>query len=243
MSIVNPSPPPHSPSDEPSRSLPPAPGAAARPHSVNTAVWVVALMAMAGGLWLTRPKVIVKTPASVQRTQSCLANLSRIATAFAQYASDYDGQFPRGVDPEDRYNPGLWQVEYGGAYKEDSRTAPMLHDLLFPYLHDKEVWHCPDDTGYDISSLPGFEKGLRNVKPSSYAKYGTSYYYLTLRGFVGRTAFDFADPGRSISLFDGDLWHRPQGRPSVNALFVDGHVQNLLASDFANLMRRDYDSP
>ncbi|HEX8833685.1 MAG TPA: hypothetical protein VF719_05765, partial [Abditibacteriaceae bacterium] len=56
-------------------------------------------------------------------------------------------------------------------------------------------------------------------------------------------AADFPAPERNISLFDGDLWHRSAGRPSMNALFVDGHVQNLTAAQFARLMNVESDEP
>jgi prepilin-type processing-associated H-X9-DG protein len=237
-----------SPADEMSSevppTMPPAPATGGGSHRTDTAAWLVVLTFIAGALWLTRPQALVKTPDSVRRTQSCLSNLSRIATAFAQYANDYDGKFPRGVDPEDRYNPDTWGASYGRIFQRDAKTVPMLHNLLFFYLGTREVWHCPDDSGWqETSGLPGFESGLSNVKPSSYAKYGTSYYYLTLRGFAGMTADDFSEPGRSISLFDGDVWHRLQGQPSVNALFVDGHVQNLEVSRFEVLMRSGYNPP
>lgn len=197
-------------------------------------------MLMAIGLWLTWPGArIHQTSGGVRRTQSCLGNLSHIAMAFAQYAQDYDGKFPRGLDCEDRFNPATWQHAYGGKYRQDARTAPMLHDLLLPYGLDRRIWRCPDDDGWLQSNLPGFNGGLVNVRPSAWEKYGTSYSYLTIRGFAGLRPADFSDPGRSISLFDGSLWHKIGGEDSVNALFADGHVQNLTPPRFNELMQSD----
>src|SRR5687768_15178531 len=78
----------------------------------------LALGAMAGGLWWTRPAhhLNYTAPGSMLRTQSCLSNLERIAQSFAQYAQDYDGKFPRGVDPEDREFPQTWQQHERGNY-------------------------------------------------------------------------------------------------------------------------------
>ncbi|MDQ3815248.1 MAG: hypothetical protein M3347_15100 [Armatimonadota bacterium] len=200
----------------------------------------LALLAMAGALWMTRPTRWNATPAEVGRTQSCLVNLAHIAHAFAHYAQDYDGKFPRGVDPEDRHHPEIWARynAFEGQYFNDARTAPMLHELLQPYVPHHKVWRCPEDIGWEVSRLPTLrESPLRRVKPSSWAKYGTSYYYFTIHGFAEMTASDLNDPSRSLILFDGDLWHRAGGQPSLNGLFADGHTQNLTAPRFQSLLR------
>ncbi|MBV9467953.1 MAG: hypothetical protein JO316_20250 [Abitibacteriaceae bacterium] len=211
---------------------------------------VVILGAMAYGLWQTRPlRSINYTPAgSITRTQSCLSNLGRIAISFAQYAQDYDGKFPRGTDPEDHYFPQLWGnpaqsgfTRYGGIYYDDARTAPLLHNLLFPYLRDRKVWHCPDDVGWTESRLYQSVEGLsasqlRNIKPSSWARFGTSYYYMTIHGFAGLRAADIAHPGHDVVLFDGDLWHHAEGGGTVNGLFADGHAQNMTSAHFGEAL-------
>lgn len=188
-------------------------------------------------LWMTRPTPTnTNSSREVKNSLGCQDNLARIARAFAQYAQDYDGKFPRGVDPEDRYNPTLWQSDRtGGFYRRDAATAPMLHDLLQTYLPDREVWRCPADRGYARSRLPGFETSLQNVFPSSFEKYGTSYYYFTIHGFEGMRASQLKVPGIEILLFDGDLWHTPEGRPSLNVLFGDGHVGNVSSQRFGQL--------
>jgi prepilin-type processing-associated H-X9-DG protein len=178
--------------------------------------------------------------------------LSRIAQAFVQYAEDYDGKFPRGVDPEDRNNPQMWnpdrdETPYGSGsrgfdYSNDARTAPMLHDLLAPYTRDRKVWRCPADIGWSIRARDENSIGndwgyLRNIRPSSYARFGTSYYYYTDRGFSGWRPEDLREPSLSISLFDGDAWHVVDGQPTINALFADGHVQNLRLGQFNALSR------
>lgn len=200
---------------------------------------VLALGLMAGALWWTRPvhRLNYAPPGSMLRTQACLSNLGRIAGAFAQYAQDYDGKYPRGVDPEDKHFPELWRDTFRGDHYQDARTAPLLQDLLYPYLKDREVWHCPDDTGWVQSQLYQEVNGLSpshltNVKPSSFALYGTSYYYFTIHGFAGMRASDLRDPYSEVLLFDGDLWHQPGGSPSVNVLLGDGHVENMLPSEF-----------
>lgn len=208
---------------------------------------------MAAALFVFRPQSRGGNLTSVQNTQSCLANLSRIAHAFVQYAEDYDGKFPRGVDPEDRNDPRGWAfqevVSPDGTgrrivdYSNDARTAPMLHDLLSPYTRDHTMWRCPADNGWstrtrDENAGGGVWGRLRNVRPSSYARFGTSYYYYTERGFSGWRPGDLLEPSLSISLFDGDAWHIVDGQPTINALFADGHVQNLRLGQFNALSQR-----
>ena len=197
-----------------------------------------------------RPRSITPVSTDEERAQTCLSNLSRIAQAFVQYAEDYDGRFPRGVDPEDRNNPQVWAQDrifsrnYNAPdlavrdFSIDAQTAPLLHQLLGAYIGEPAVWHCPADSGWSDSSLTNLGGSLRDVAPSSYAKFGTSYYYLTVRGFLGVRAADFAEPGRAITLFDGDMWHPAGERKSINVLFADGHAQNLTAQQFHSLMRR-----
>lgn len=188
-------------------------------------------------LWATRPAPMHTLGSQeLQNSLGCQNNLARIARAFAQYAQDYDGKFPRGVDPEDRYNPSLWQNDRtGGDYRRDAASAPMLHDLLSTYLPDRQAWRCPSDRGYARSRLPGFQTSLQNVFPSSFEKYGTSYYYFTIHGFAGMRARELKIPGIEILLFDGDVWHAPEGRPSLNILFGDGHVGNVSTQRFQEL--------
>jgi hypothetical protein len=209
----------------------------------------LALLLTAAGLWTLRPQTVLQVPDEVRRTNACLSNLGRIAHAFAQYAQDYDGKFPRGVDPEDRNNPDLWKsyrLRAAGFgmwdFSNDARTAPMLHELLWPYIRERKVWHCPADTGWGESSMTNLGGGLgalRNVRPSSWARFGTSYYYLTIRGFAGWKASDFSDPARTVILFDGDMWHpaERQGH-SINVLCADGHAENLQATEFYRRMQR-----
>lgn len=184
------------------------------------------LLLGAGVLWLTRPRLAeVLTPQQDSHIRACQSNLREIALAFAHYAQDFDGKFPRGVDPEDRH-PQTWSDGYGGNYADDANTAPYLHQVLAPYLQTKEVWRCAADVGWG-ATRENVSSRLGAVTPSSFATFGTSYYYYTIHGFAKMRPVDVPDPARELLLFDGDFWHRGDSGATLNAMFADGHVENL----------------
>lgn len=187
-------------------------------------------------LWIMRPRFDTSLVDGADAGASCLNNLRQISRAYALYARDFDGKIPRGVDPEDRFNPEIWRQTnspFGGAFFDDATRTPFLHEILRPYVKSPEVFHCPADQGWTQSRLPTLSNsGLRNVKPSSFAKYGTSYFCFTKYGFALQTSADLPDPANVLLVFDGDLWHSNAGRQLINGMFADGHVENLTTAQF-----------
>lgn len=186
-----------------------------------------ALLGAACALFVTRPRFApVATEQGVEaKTASCLSNLSQIARAYALYAHDFDGKIPRGIDPEDRNSPS-------SPFFSATNPTPYLHEILRPYVASRQVFRCPADIGWTQNRLPNSQGSLQNVLPSSFSKFGTSYYCWTKYGFAQVGAVDIDDPAQTVLLFDGDLWHGDANRARLNALFADGSVQNLSPSQF-----------
>jgi prepilin-type N-terminal cleavage/methylation domain-containing protein len=166
------------------------------------------------------------------REISCLSNLRQIGMSISMYAQDHDGLYPHAVDPADRYTPQIWN-EFPD-FQEKIPFLPMIHEALQPYGKSKEIFHCPGDIGFDREDFTGLEidpyGNPKNAFPSSYQKFGTSYYYRT--EIAMRVAGDatFQRPAELNVLFDGaGHWHGSLF-PSVqryNTVFADGHTKNL----------------
>lgn len=183
-------------------------------------------------LVLTRPRIAAQTSNGDEKSASCLSNLRQISQAYALYARDFDGKIALGIDPEDRFNNSIWQNTGDEAYESFLQNAPFLHVILRPYINSPAVFHCPADAGWSVSRLQidletGENLGLSDVFPSSFAKYGTSYYSWTKYGFDLKTFADIPDPGRRVLLFDGDLWHGSKEQGRAGELFMDGHAALL----------------
>ena len=207
------------------------------PHSLSRRLVPLALaVPLALTLILTRPNFarLFSKGAIDPQTAGCLSNLQQIGTAYALYARDYDGKIPIGVDPEDRNNPQIWRNSraFGGAFYQAATQYPYLHQVLRPYVKSPETFHCPADVGWIQTKLPSMRGGIRDVKPSSFAKFGTSYYCFTVWSFSQQTADDIPEPSNTLLVFDGDLWHVNAGQQLMNGLFADGHAQKLSARQF-----------
>ena len=170
------------------------------------------------------------------RSTTCLSNMRQLGLAVFQYAGDEDSRFPYAGDPEDLHTD-YWKFAHGGQYwpqiQKMQAANQSLPVVLQAYVKDPRLWQCPSDTGFDAKDngtpLP--------AHPSSFAAFGSSYYYrtaLALDGHTlsGLTGYDEDPPHTkrgpaSINvLFDGDgSWHggTDYNASRFNTLFADGH--------------------
>jgi prepilin-type N-terminal cleavage/methylation domain-containing protein/prepilin-type processing-associated H-X9-DG protein len=173
---------------------------------------------------------------------SCLSNLRQIGIATLLYAQDYDDHLLWAGDPAD-LSGGSWDGE------EAIKVATMRpqHQVLFPYLKNREIWRCPSDFGFDENG-PADLTSL-SAHPSSFIQYGSSYYtytYLILlekpistmqiiqsTGKIGSVAdigFFFDAKGHWHGGSEGDLRNY-----RMNVSFLDGHAKNLGFAEYSKL--------
>ncbi len=160
------------------------------------------------------------------RSARCMANLKQIGMAIDMYAQDYDERYPWAKDPADHYCWVIWSDF--PQWQAWIPYMPWLTDVLSPYVRNREIWHCPSDHGFTELEDAGIPF---NGKPSSFQRFGTSYYYRTEIAFTGALVGSLSHPSEVNLIFDGHgSWHGRSNRRSRkrwNILFADGHVKNV----------------
>lgn len=189
---------------------------------------VIAIVALLAALLFP----VFLTAQGKAREISCVSNLHQIGAAVSMYAQDYDGLYPYGVDPADKFTPQIWNAFPD--FQSQIPTLPYVHSILQPYIRSSELFHCPTDFGFDREDLTGFEIDPNgsppNASPSSFQKFGTSYYYRTEIAFRHAGEQSFQNPSELNVLVDGaGRWHGGLLPWSLryNTLFADSHVKNL----------------
>jgi prepilin-type N-terminal cleavage/methylation domain-containing protein/prepilin-type processing-associated H-X9-DG protein len=159
------------------------------------------------------------------RQTSCLSNLKQIGVSVGMYMQDYDGRYPRAVDPFDRTYPATW-TEFP-AFSADIAHFPLLNVVLQPYLKSPQAFSCPADGGFDVADFAGLPLDAR---PTSFEKFGTSYYYRTEVAAQDKGESAIRNAAGLNLVFDGaGKWHGtlvPLAK-RYNCLFADFHVKNI----------------
>jgi len=165
------------------------------------------------------------------REIACISNLRQLGMSITMYADDCDGLYPFAVDPADYKTPEIWASQ-----PDFMAIIPfMTHidDALAPYTKSKEMFHCPADFGFDTEDFTGRHIDPfgtpKDAYPSSFKKFGTSYYYRTEIAFRHAGQQNFQRPAELNVLFDGaGRWHGSDIPPALryNVLFGDGHAKS-----------------
>lgn len=159
------------------------------------------------------------------RQTVCSSNLRQVGMSITMYAQDNDSLFPHAVDPSDRAAPASWSSFPDFASKISQ--IGLLHQVLQPYVNSPQIFACPADIGF---FAPDFSGVILDAFPTSYEKYGTSYYYRTEIAARRAGEMSFPFPAQLNVLFDGvGHWHGTllPLEQRYNVLFADGHVKNV----------------
>ena len=186
------------------------------------------------------------------RQTVCISNLRQIGMAISLYADENDDLYPAGKDPSDVYaTPDIWT---GSPYQAQVHQMPFLNDILAPYIHSPQLWHCPADSGYkglDISEYAGGFPVPIDATPTAYEKYHTSYLYRTEIALLNTkygalAAYDPLPPYAEHEnaevnvLMDGSgSWHGGYlvSQKRYDELMGDGHVVNQNIAQFGQTWR------
>lgn len=206
--------------------------AARRAFTLVELLTVIAIIAVLAALLFP----VFLTARGKAREAGCLSNLRQLGLAFSMYAQDHDGLYPFAIDPADRYTPQIWN-----GFPEFQALLPhmdMLHEALQPYVRSKQLFRCPADTGFEIEDFTGL---YLPALPTSFEKFGTSYYYRTEIAMrrAGEATLQF--PAEVNLLFDGaGKWHGSLIPLSQRycTLFADGHSKNLPRARLEDIWNR-----
>jgi general secretion pathway protein G len=147
--------------------------------------------------------VFARAKAAAKQTQ-CISNLRQIGSAIVLYMNDYDDVFPAALDASDKFAPQIWDAF--PEWRTRIPTMPMLHEVLQPYLKNRDVFHCPSDVGMRVLDN-NFPQPLL-AAPSLFSTYGSSYFFRTEIAFRYFTQTSFQLPADVNVLFDGaGHWH------------------------------------
>ncbi len=169
------------------------------------------------------------------REAACSSNLRQVGIAIHMYAQDYDGLYPWAIDPADKYTPQILD----GFPELQSQVAvlPLISETLQPYSRSKRLFECPGDTGFEVEDFTGLPL---NATPSSFERFGTSYYYRTEIAGTHSGDATFAHPTDVNVMFDGTgKWHGDllDNKLRYNVVFADGHAKGVSREQLDALWR------
>ena len=174
------------------------------------------------------------------REAVCKSNLRQVGMGVSMYAEDSDGLYPYAVDPADVFLPQIWDAfpDFQKQINDKNNPIPYVQVTLLPYVKSLEIFHCPSDTGFDTNDFASGPNGdlleidptghPKNAYPSSFIKFGTSYYYRTEIAVTHASQQSIQTPANINVLFDGaGRWHGNFITQRYDTLFGDGHVKSL----------------
>jgi len=171
------------------------------------------------------------------KATACTSNLKNLGLSFHLYGADYDDRLP--------------PAAYG-----TSTSFVLWHDVIDPYLKNKQVWHCPGSEvsekdlsgaitshfGYNVQPLTGIALDFSNIDsqtPVSFTQPESTSETVMLTSAKASVENSFCgDDGKFLLLpsqnFDADCWGRPDpaALEKVVIFWMDGHVKRQALGSF-----------
>lgn len=172
----------------------------------------------------------------------CASNLRQIGVGVRTYLSEHNGIFP----PEPPYGSlnGFLLTTMEGYYPEPSEYTSGMGGAAIPKGPVVKFWVCPSDPTHGGLNKYGALNGVAGDESQS----GVNAHSYAANAYLFRRAiFEVSRPSQSILVADfpwsinGTRAIYPAGAPwmnmypkdwhqeKINCLFVDGHVEPLLA--------------
>lgn len=106
------------------------------------------------------------------RQATCVSNLKQFTMAILQYAQDADECMPMAVN-------GALQIGPGIVAQNPSLHEWGVHDQVMPYIKSRQLFRCPDDSGWKNVGVGQAANGSMNVPAGMmvWDAYGTSYKF------------------------------------------------------------------
>jgi len=193
---------------------------------------VIAIIAILAALLFP---AFAKAKASAKQT-TCLSNLKQIGTAMNLYMADFDDMFPHALDAVDRFRPQIWAD--WPVFQAQIPYLPMMYEALDPYARNRDIYHCPSDTGSEVvDDMPFIEF---KTAPSAFATYGMSYHYRTEVAFRQLSSTSLLTPSDVNIMFDGaGHWHG-SGRAMRAEDMFSGQYMNIVHDYRYNIVFGDF---
>lgn len=160
------------------------------------------------------------------RVAVCISNLHQVYIALEQYADNHDGLYPKAY--------GTCDWETGCEAGDPDAGAPGWMKQLYPYVGNKELYHCLSDKEYSFSYFLGTRAAYAATGFTERASVRRSRIKYPSAFVLGGDTLGFGNECDKDDYSQNCVGGPDNGTPwkewrmhngGQNILFVDGHVK------------------